>query len=680
MAIKLKKRTVVIVGGGLAAGLIARQLVAKGLDVLVLERGHDRRAGPEAKIPTQRDELRWSVNAGLAQDWAVETYTLRHSTKEEALPVRRMAAFLPGEGMGGAANHWNGQTWRWAEYDPILRTHLATRYGAKSIPADMPIQDWGITYAEMEPYHELFERLFGIAGKAGNIKGQVQPGGNPFEAPRRGEYPQPPLESTEAGLIFKAGVEKLGYKPFTMPAANSPGAYTNPDGMRLGPCQYCGHCERFICEAQAKATPSVLLYPMLLQKPGFEFRERSHVLGVDYDRQAKRVRSVRYLDLASGEEYEQPADIVVLAAFTMSNTKLLLMAGIGRPYDPKTGRGVVGRNFCYQTMSSATVFFKDRWINPFLAAGSTGTVIDDFNNDNFDHSGLGFHGGGYIGANVSNGRPISARHVPPGTPRWGTAWKQANADWYAHSFSVSVHGSGLSAMCAHRHRGLTVVAAVRRARAGLGRDGRPDGLFGLCVPWRPRVPPSSPRRPRLRACRRRPGDCPGPAGIRGEYPAAASHVRGLGRRRCRARRPSRHRALRSLRTLGRRTPRGSVCPLPTRSGQFRRVGQRRRAHRRARLRGGNDGRQPGGRSHRPQGPGGQCGHLRSHVGDRAWGARAARWKTLAKSMPAADARRAGTTRGAEFVPGIHQHVSLTTGRAAAPGVRPLHPRLGLRAR
>ena len=441
MAIKLKKRTVVIVGGGLTAALVARQLVAKGSDVLVLERGHDRRDGPEAKIPTQRDELRWSVHAGLAQDWAVETYTLRHSTKEEALPVRRMAAFLPGDGMGGAANHWNGQTWRWAEYDPILRTHLEKRYGPKAIPAEMSIQDWGVTYAEMEPYHDLFERLFGIAGKAGNIKGQIQPGGNPFEAPRRGEYPQRPLETTEAGLIFKAGVEKLGYTPFAMPAANSPGAYTNPDGMKLGPCQYCGHCERFICEAQAKATPSVLLYPMLLQKPGFELRLRSHVLGVDYDQRAKRVRGVRFVDLENGEEYEQPADIVVLSAFTMSNTKLLLTSGIGRPYDPKSGRGVIGRNYCYQTTSSAAVFFKDRWINPFLAAGATGTVIDDFNNDNFDHSNLGFHGGGYIGGNVSNGRPITTRRVPPGTPRWGTKWKQANADWYAHAFSVSVHGS-----------------------------------------------------------------------------------------------------------------------------------------------------------------------------------------------------------------------------------------------
>src|SRR5882724_753640 len=200
MAKRLDKRTVVIVGGGLTAALIARQLTAKGVDVLVLERGFDHRNGAEAKLPSQRDELRWDTHQGLVQDWSVQTYSLRHSSNEDSLPVRWMEAFLPGEGLGGAANHWNGHTWRWAEYDPQLRTRLETRYGGRAIPADVPLQDWGTTYKEMRPYHELFEKLFGIAGKAGNINGTIVPGGNPFEAPRDGEYAQKPLEFTEAGL------------------------------------------------------------------------------------------------------------------------------------------------------------------------------------------------------------------------------------------------------------------------------------------------------------------------------------------------------------------------------------------------------------------------------------------------------------------------------------------------
>jgi gluconate 2-dehydrogenase alpha chain len=441
LAKQLPKRSVVIVGGGLCAGLISRQLTASGVDVLVLERGGEHGDGAEARLPNQRDELRWAVRQGLMQNWQRETYTLRHSQGEQSLPVRWMEAFLPGEGVGGAANHWNGHTWRWSEYDMTLRTRFESRYGKAAIPRDMPIQDWGTTYAELEPYHDLFEKLFGLSGKAGNIRGAIQPGGNPFEAPRRDEYPQKPLEITEAGSLFTHATQDLGFHPFPQPAANSSGIYTNPDGQKLGQCQYCGHCERFICEAHAKATPDRLLYPLLKTRRSFEVRTRAHVLEVKYDERAKRATAVRFLDLSSGQEYEQPADVVILAAFTMTNAKLLLLSKIGEPYDPKTRQGVVGKNFCYQTQSGVSVFFRQRWINPFLAAGSTGTVIDEFNNDNFDHAGLPFLGGASISAAVTNGRPIKRHPTPPGTPRWGTAWKKAAADWYAHSFSVGAQGS-----------------------------------------------------------------------------------------------------------------------------------------------------------------------------------------------------------------------------------------------
>ena len=197
---KLPSKTVVMVGGGLTAGLAARQLTSKNIDVLVLERGTDHTKGAEAKLPTQRDELRWDTRQGLIQDWSVQTYTLRYARTESALPVRWMEAFLPGEGLGGAANHWNGHTWRWSEYDMELRTRNESRYGKAAIPKDVPLQDWGTNYKEMRPYHELFEKLFGIAGKAGNINGTIQAGGNPFEAPRDGEYAQKPLEYTEAEI------------------------------------------------------------------------------------------------------------------------------------------------------------------------------------------------------------------------------------------------------------------------------------------------------------------------------------------------------------------------------------------------------------------------------------------------------------------------------------------------
>jgi gluconate 2-dehydrogenase alpha chain len=96
---------------------------------------------------------------------------------------------------------------------------------------------------------------------------------------------------------------------------------------------------------------------------------------------------VLYVD-AQGREFEQPAEVVVLCAYGLWNVHLLLVSGIGEPYDPATGEGVVGRNYAYQTMSSVSVFFDhDVNINPFMGAGALGTVIDDFNGDNFDHAG-----------------------------------------------------------------------------------------------------------------------------------------------------------------------------------------------------------------------------------------------------------------------------------------------------
>ena len=80
-----------------------------------------------------------------------------------------------------------------------------------------------MTYEELEPYYDKFEYLLGVSGKAGNIKGQIQPGGNPFEGPRSREYPNPPLTRSYGESLFDKATQELGYHPFPMPAAQSAG-------------------------------------------------------------------------------------------------------------------------------------------------------------------------------------------------------------------------------------------------------------------------------------------------------------------------------------------------------------------------------------------------------------------------------------------------------------------------
>ena len=442
MAKKLPEVDVVLVGLGWTGGILAKELSEAGLKVVALERGGPRSTQEDFSVPRIRDDLEYGQRNGLMQDVAKDTLTIRNTPSQEALPMRRLGSFLPGEGVGGAGVHWNGHTWRWTDNEFRVRSLYEERYGKGYIPADMTVQDWGITYAELEPYYDKFEYTAGISGKAGNLKGAVQEGGNPYEGTRSREYPLPPLEKSLAGEMFENAVKQMGYKPFSRPTANASRAYTNPDGAKLGQCQYCGFCERFGCEANAKGSPHITVIPYAMKQKTFELRTHAWVTKVLKD-DAKRVATgVLYTNVLTGEEYEQPAGMVILCAYAINNVHLMLLSGIGTPYDPQSGKGLVGKNYCYQTGAGATLFFEDRNFNPFMATGGIGTVIDDFHaNWAFDRAKHGYVGGSTIGAGIYNGRPISYRPVPPGTPRWGSKWKEATAKWYLRAMSIGSSGS-----------------------------------------------------------------------------------------------------------------------------------------------------------------------------------------------------------------------------------------------
>jgi gluconate 2-dehydrogenase alpha chain len=217
--------------------------------------------------------------------------------------------------------------------------------------------------------------------------------------------------------------------------------YVNPDGIAFGACHYCGYCELFGCEANAKASAHFTVIPLAARKSNVEMRTSSRVMKVNLDTARTRAESVTYID-AAGREFNQPAELVVLSAYALGNVQLMLLSGIGKPYDPATGDGVVGRNYAYQIGSGATVFFDEKtWINPFMGAGALAVNIDDFNTGSFDHAKEGFIGGGGIYTPSTGGRPIGFRPVPPGTPTWGTEWKQAMVRHYNHTLTILNQGS-----------------------------------------------------------------------------------------------------------------------------------------------------------------------------------------------------------------------------------------------
>ena len=78
--------------------------------------------------------MRYEVRHDLFLRPDQQTLTFRNNASQTALPIRSLSGFLPGNGVGGAGIHWNGQTWRFLPTDFRLRSHLEERYG-KNIAA-----------------------------------------------------------------------------------------------------------------------------------------------------------------------------------------------------------------------------------------------------------------------------------------------------------------------------------------------------------------------------------------------------------------------------------------------------------------------------------------------------------------------------------------------------------------
>ena len=161
MARKLPKRDVVIVGLGWTGSIMAHELTDEGLDVIALERGPWRDAPTEYPPNYVQDELRYRIRHELFLRPEQTTFTFRNKMNQTALPIRTWGAFMPPNGVGGGGVHWNAETWRFLPSDFVVRTHLTQRYGTAFLPEAITIQDWGVTYDDLEPHYDTFEYLCG---------------------------------------------------------------------------------------------------------------------------------------------------------------------------------------------------------------------------------------------------------------------------------------------------------------------------------------------------------------------------------------------------------------------------------------------------------------------------------------------------------------------------------------
>ena len=143
--------------------------------------------------------------------------------------------------------------------------------------------------------------------------------------------------------------------------------------------------------------------------------------------------------LRDGETYFQPADVVLMGCFTFENVRLLLLSKSKLfPNGLSNNHGQVGRHYMtHNEIGSVGALFPEN-LNNWYGLPAQGIAIDNWADDNFDHAGLDFIGGGNLWA-MNARRPIAAASADTfgKTKSWGSDWKafiRQNADRIHHGY------------------------------------------------------------------------------------------------------------------------------------------------------------------------------------------------------------------------------------------------------
>ena len=403
----MKRVNVVVVGAGAAGGIVAKELSVAGLSVVLLERGKWYTAND-----CRKDDLRNQRTTVLGNAFGPE---------DEGNPRVWVDArgeghtVLPSEGayqndaacVGGGTLSYGAQAWRYLPQDFRMRS----TYGA---PAGSSLEDWPISYDDLEPFYEKAEYEIGISGDYS---------GTPFHGPRKRPLPMPPLPPGREFGILEPAAKRLGLHPFHIPMARNSVPYNG-----RGPCMRCRWCVGFACEVDAKNGSQNTVIPIALLTGNCEVRTECMVKEILTDERG-RARGVAYFD-ERGHLQQQLSDLVIVSGCATETARLLLNSrsrlfpgGLGNRYD-QVGRNLQGHHY------AGAVGYFDFETYDDVGPGAT-IAISDYN-----HGTPGLCGGGML-ANEFIRLPIHmVDRLPANTPRWGLGHKQGMRAWHKRSIQI----------------------------------------------------------------------------------------------------------------------------------------------------------------------------------------------------------------------------------------------------
>ena len=403
----MKKVDAVVIGAGAGGGVVAKELSTHGLSVVLLERG--KWYGPNED---RKDDLRNQRTTILGNNSGPEDEG-NPRVVVDLQGHERIVAPSQGEYsnnaacVGGGTLTYGAMAWRYHPLDFRMRSTYGAAEGST-------LEDWPIDYDDLEPYYEKAEWEIGVSGDDSN---------NPFKGPRKKALPMPPLPPTREHTLLRAAAERLKLHPFHIPMLRN----SVPYGGRPG-CMRCRWCVGFACEVNAKCGTQNTVIPTALASGLCELRTGAMVKEIQFDARG-RATGVAYFDGDDRLE-TQEAELVVVSGAATESARLLLNSrhalfphGLGNRFD------WVGRNLQGHTYTGAVGYFEED-VYDDLGPGA-GIAVSDFN-----HGNPGLKGGAML-ANEFIRLPIHMlSYLPPGTPRWGKAHKDAMRKYYRHTICV----------------------------------------------------------------------------------------------------------------------------------------------------------------------------------------------------------------------------------------------------
>ena len=403
----LDRVNAVIVGAGAAGGIVAKELAEAGLSVVLLERGKWYTAY-DCRKDDLRNQRTWALGAAFGPDDDRHRRVLVDSSGQERIVVPSDSGYNNNAAcVGGGTFSYGAMAWRFLEKDFRMRS----TYGAVG---GSTLEDWPISYQDLEPYYTQAEWEIGVSGDDTN---------NIFKAPRSRPLPMPPLPHSREHVILKAAAERLKLHPFDIPMLRN----TVPFNGRGG-CMRCRWCVGFACEVDAKCGTHNTVIPRALATGNCTLRTECVVSKIVSNDQG-RVTAVEYFD-ERGHRQEQPADLVVVSASATETPRLLLNSasrlfpnGLGNRYD------WVGRNLMGHAYTGAVGLFENETYDD-LGPGASIAICD------YNHGNPGLVSGAML-CNEFIRLPIQFANLAfAGVPRWGAAHKDFMRKAYKRTIAV----------------------------------------------------------------------------------------------------------------------------------------------------------------------------------------------------------------------------------------------------